>query len=45
MNPETIEIVKSTAPVVKEQGAAITARMYEIAFNERPEYRKYSYEK
>jgi len=41
MNPKTIEIVKSTAPVVKEHGTAITARMYEIAFNERPEYRRF----
>jgi len=41
MNPETIKIVKSTAPVVKEQGQAITARMYEIAFNERPEYSRF----
>lgn len=41
MNPKTIEIVKSTAPVVKEYGKAITERMYEIAFNERPEYRRF----
>ena len=41
MKPETIEIVKSTAPVVKEYGKAITKRMYEIAFNERPEYRRF----
>jgi nitric oxide dioxygenase len=26
---------------VKENGTAITARMYEIAFNERPEYRRF----
>ena len=41
MKPTTIEIVKSTAPVVKEHGKAITERMYEIAFNERPEYRRF----
>ena len=41
MKPKTIEIVKSTAPVVKEHGKAITERMYEIAFNERPEYRRF----
>lgn len=41
MNPTTIQIVKSTAPVVKKHGTAITARMYEIAFNERPEYRRF----
>ena len=41
MDPKKIEIVKSTAPVVKEHGKSITARMYEIAFNERPEYRRF----
>ena len=41
MNPKTIEIVKSTAPIVKEKGQEITERMYEIAFNERPEYRRF----
>ncbi|OKH17861.1 globin domain-containing protein [[Limnothrix rosea] IAM M-220] len=41
MNPKTIELVKATAPVVKEHGQAITARMYDIAFNERPEYRRF----
>ena len=41
MTPETISIVKSTAPVVKEKGKEITERMYEIAFNERPEYRRF----
>ena len=41
MNPKTIEIVKAIAPVVKEHGKAITERMYEIAFNERPEYRRF----
>lgn len=41
MTPETIKIVKSTAPVVKKKGKEITERMYEIAFNERPEYRRF----
>ena len=41
MNSQTIEIVKSTAPIVKEKGKEITQRMYEIAFNERPEYRRF----
>ncbi len=41
MNPKTIELVKATAPVVKEHGKAITERMYDIAFNERPEYRRF----
>jgi hemoglobin-like flavoprotein len=40
MDPRTIEIVKSTAPLVKEKGAEITQRMYEIAFGARPEYRR-----
>ena len=41
MNPKTIEIVKSTAPLVKAKGTEITERMYEIAFNERPSYRRF----
>ena len=41
MKPETIEIVKSTAPVVKEYGAQITQRMYEIAFEARPDLRRF----
>jgi hemoglobin-like flavoprotein len=40
VNPKTIEIVKATAPVVKENGEEITQRMYEIAFGARPEYRR-----
>ena len=40
MDPKTIEIVKSTAPLVKENGDKITRRMYDIAFSERPEYRR-----
>jgi nitric oxide dioxygenase len=39
MKKETIDIVKATAPVVKEQGHKITQRMYEIAFEERPDMR------
>lgn len=39
MRETTIEIVKATAPVVKEHGAAITQRMYEIAFDARPDLR------
>jgi nitric oxide dioxygenase len=41
MKPETIEIVKATAPVVKEHGKAITQRMYEIAFGARPDVRRF----
>ena len=40
MDPKSIAIVKATAPVVKEHGKEITQRMYEIAFGERPEYRR-----
>ena len=40
MNPKTIEIVKETAPVVKEPGLKITLRMYEIAFESRPDLRQ-----
>jgi len=39
MKPETIEIVKATAPMIKEHGQAITQRMYEIAFAARPDAR------
>ncbi|MGK7931341.1 MAG: globin domain-containing protein [Microcystaceae cyanobacterium] len=41
MKDKTIEIVKATTPVVKEQGAKITQRMYEIAFEERPDMRRF----
>lgn len=41
MDAKTIEIVKATAPVVKEKGEEITQRMYEIVFGERPEYRRF----
>lgn len=41
MDQKTIDTVKSTAPLVKEKGKEITERMYEIAFNERPEYRRF----
>ncbi len=41
MQPDTIEIVKATAPVVKEHGQKITQRMYEIAFQARPDTRRF----
>jgi nitric oxide dioxygenase len=41
MKPSTIEIVKATAPVVKEHGRKITLRMYEIAFQMRPDLRRF----
>lgn len=40
ISQRTIEIVKATAPVVKEKGEEITRRMYEIAFEERPDYKR-----
>ena len=41
MNPDTVEIVKATAPVLKEHGEKITQRMYEIAFQARPDTRRF----
>lgn len=35
----TIEIVKSTVPLLKKHGQQITARMYEIMFQNHPEVR------
>ncbi|BAZ44940.1 putative globin-like protein [Chondrocystis sp. NIES-4102] len=34
---QSVEIVKSTAPVLKQHGKTITTRMYEIMFNQYPE--------
>ena len=39
ISQKTIDIIKATAPAVKEHGEKITQRMYEIAFNERPDYK------
>jgi hemoglobin-like flavoprotein len=39
VSQKTIEIVKATAPILKEKGEEITRRMYEITFAERPEYK------
>lgn len=36
----TIDIVKATAPILKERGEEITQRMYEITFSERPDYKR-----
>ena len=41
MKPDTIEIIKATAPVIKEHGQKITQRMYEIAFQARPDMRRF----
>lgn len=40
ISQKTIEIVKATAPTIKEKGEEITRRMYQIAFAERPEYKR-----
>ena len=37
MSQKTIDIVKSTASVIKKHGQAITTRMYEIMFETHPE--------
>jgi hemoglobin-like flavoprotein len=37
LTAETQQIVKSTAPILKEQGDAVTARMYELMFQTHPE--------
>ena len=41
MKTSTLKIVKATAPVVKEHGLKITERMYEIAFQLRPDLRRF----
>lgn len=40
VSQKTIEIVKATAPVIKAKGEEITRRMYQIAFEERPDYKR-----
>lgn len=37
ISQQTIEIVKSTAPILKQHGKKITTRMYEIMFDRYPE--------
>ena len=37
VSQKTIDIVKSTAPILKKQGKEITTRMYEIMFQNHPE--------
>jgi len=37
MNENTKEIIKATAPVIKEHGEAITTAMYKILFEAHPE--------
>ncbi|PLZ32096.1 globin domain-containing protein [Fischerella thermalis] len=40
VSQKTIEIVKATAPIIREKGEEITRRMYEITFAERPDYKR-----
>lgn len=40
VSQKTIEIVKATAPILKARGEEITQRMYQIAFEERPDYKR-----
>ncbi|AFZ02259.1 globin domain-containing protein [Calothrix sp. PCC 6303] len=40
VSQKTIEIVKATAPIIKEKGEEITLRMYQITFEERPDYKR-----
>ncbi|PMB00146.1 bacitracin resistance protein BacA [Fischerella thermalis CCMEE 5268] len=40
ISQKTIEIVKATAPIIREKGEEITRRMYEITFAERPDYKR-----
>ncbi|NPA52978.1 MAG: hypothetical protein GXO22_08795 [Aquificae bacterium] len=37
LDPKTIEIVKQTAPLLKEKGEEVTVRMYEILFSKYPQ--------
>lgn len=41
LSDHTKAIIKSTAPVLQKNGKEITARMYQIAFTERPEYKRF----
>ncbi|MGG3923187.1 nitric oxide dioxygenase, partial [Geobacillus thermodenitrificans] len=37
LHPKTIEIVKSTVPVLEKHGEQITKRFYELMFSNHPE--------
>jgi len=41
LSEQTEAIIKSTAPVLQKHGREITARMYQIAFTERPEFKRF----
>ena len=40
VSPKSIELVKSTAPMLKKHGKQITTRMYEIMFYNHPEVKQ-----
>ena len=40
LSPHTINVVKSTAPILKKNGKQITTRMYEIMFGNHPEVKE-----
>ncbi|MBC1239036.1 MULTISPECIES: globin domain-containing protein [Nostoc] len=40
ISQQTINIVKSTAPILKKNGQQITTRMYEIMFHNHPDIKK-----
>lgn len=40
VSQKTIEIVKATAPILKERGEEITRRMYQITFEARPDFKR-----
>ncbi|GBF80279.1 globin domain-containing protein [Aphanothece sacrum] len=39
VSQKTIDLVKATAPILKERGEEITRKMYQLMFESRPEYR------
>lgn len=41
LSDATKAIIKSTAPVLQKHGKEITARMYQIAFAERPDFKRF----
>lgn len=41
LSEQTKAVIKSTAPVLQKHGKAITARMYQIAFTARPEFKRF----
>ena len=40
VSQQTIDIVKSTAPLLKKQGKQVTTRMYEVMFHNYPEVKQ-----